>query len=134
MTMIFIDANIFIAYHNERDVHHRRALEISTEIESGKFGDYLTSDYVFNEVIGVTLRKQGKAKALLLGEQILKNFFILNLNQIALKETWKAFKESDLNLNLVDCSNLTALKLVDCSTIATFDEEFKKFPDIQVIS
>ena len=132
--MIFIDANIFLAGDNLNDVNHTRALKILKEIESGKFGDYFTSDYVFNEIIGVTFRKKGKNRAVLLGEQILKSILMINIDDHLLKETWKIFSNTKLNLNLVDCTHLAAMKIINVELIATFDKEFMNMLEIQVIS
>ena len=62
--MIFIDASIFLAYDNIDDMHHEKAIKFLEDIESWKYGQYFTSDYIINEVIGVTLRKLGKKHAL----------------------------------------------------------------------
>ena len=132
--MIFIDANIFLAYDNLNDVNHTRASKILKEIESGKFGDFFTSDYIFNEVVGVTFRKKGKDRAVLLGEQILKSFLIINIDDHLLKEAWKIFSKTKLNLNLVDCTHIAAMKIINVELIATLDKEFMNMPEIQVIS
>ena len=131
--MIFIDANIFLAYDNFDDIHHIAAVNLWKKIETGKFEQYFTSDYIFNEVIGVTLRKFGKERAILLGEAILKSVFIINVDKHMLTETWKIFTKTKLSLNLVDCTNLVIAKLADAKFIATFDKEFKKIDWIKVL-
>ena len=132
--LIFIDANIFLAYDNINDANHKRALKIWEEVEIGKYGDYFTSDYVFNEVIGVTFRKKGKERAVLLGEQVLKSVLMINIDDHLLKEAWKIFSTTKLNLNLVDCTNLAAMKIAGAEFIATLDKEFAQVKGIEVIS
>lgn len=132
--MIFIDANIFLAYDNLNDANHKRALKIWGEIESGKFGDYFTSDYVFNEIVGVTFRKKGKERAVLLGEQVLKSILMINIGDHLLKKAWKIFFATKLNLNLVDCTNLAAMKIAGAELIATLDKDFIKADGVKVIS
>lgn len=132
--MIFIDANIFLAYDNLSDVNHKRSLKIWKEVEEGKFGDYFTSDYVFNEIVGVTFRKGGKERAVLLGEQVLRSVLIITIDDHLLKEAWKLFSATRLNLNLVDCTNLVAMKIADTEFIATLDKEFIQVKGIEVIS
>ncbi len=132
--MIFIDANIFLAYDNFSDVNHKRALKIWEEAEAGRYGDYFTSDYVFNEVVGVTFRKKGKERAVLLWEQVLKSVLMINIDEHLLKEAWKIFSATKLNLNLVDCTNLAAMKIADAEFIATLDKEFTQIKSIEVIS
>ena len=132
--MIFIDANIFLAYDNINDANHKRALKIWEEVEIGKYGDYFTSDYVFNEVIGVTFRKKGKERAVLLGEQVLKSVLMINIDDHLLKEAWKIFSTTKLNLNLVDCTNLAAMKIAGAEFIATLDKEFIQVKGVEVVS
>ena len=132
--MIFIDANIFLAYDNINDANHKRALKIWEEVETGKYGDYFTSDYVFNEVIGVTFRKKGKERAVLLGEQVLKSVLMINIDDHLLKEAWKIFSTTKLNLNLVDCTNLAAMKIAGAEFIATLDKEFIQVKGVEVVS
>ena len=132
--MIFIDANIFLAYDNLSDANHKRALKVFEELESGKLGDYFTSDYVFNEIVGVTFRKKGKERAVLLGEQVLKSVLMINIDDHLLKEAWKIFSATKLNLNLVDCTNLVAMKIADAEFIATLDKEFIQVKGVVVIS
>ena len=132
--MIFIDANIFLAFDNLNDVNHKRALKILEEAESGKYGDYITSDYIFNEIVGVTFRKKGRERAVLLGEQVLKSVLMITIDDPLLKKAWKIFSTSKLNLNLVDCTNLAVMTIVGTEFIATLDKEFAKVKSIEVIS
>ncbi len=131
--MIFIDANIFIAYDNEKDVHHHQAKSLFEQIENGKYDHYFTTDYVFNEVVGVTLRKHGKERAIILGNQILESIFIINIDDHLLKQAWNLFNRSDLKLSLVDCTNLIVCKTANTQFIATFDKEFDKIEGLKRI-
>ena len=132
--MIFIDANIFLAYDNINDANHKKALTIWGEVESGKYGDYFTSDYVFNEIVGVTFRKKGKEIAVLIGEQVLKSVLMINIDDHLLREAWKIFSTTKLSLNLVDCTNLAAMKIAGAEFIATLDKEFIQVKGVEVVS
>ena len=131
--MIFIDANIFIASYNSNDIHHSKALKLLRKIEAREYDHYFTSDYVFNEVVGVTLRKLGKEKALAIGQQILKSIYMINIDDHMLTESWDFFYEMKLGLNLVDCSNIIAMRIAGTTRIATLDREFKKVTELKVI-
>ena len=130
--MIFIDANIFLAYDNEQDIYHQKAKIIWREIDAGNFGQPMTSDYVFNEVVGVTLRKRGKEKAITLGQSILKSIFMINIDNHLLDEAWKFFSATELSLSLVDCTNIVIARTVSAEYIATFDKEFQKLKTIKI--
>ena len=131
--MIFIDANVFLAYFNEDDVHHTRAVHLFDQIRVDSDGPAFTSDYIFNEVVGVSLRKFGKDKAVLSGDWILRNVPIMNADDFALSSAWKAFSDSDLSLSLVDWSNIAVMQLAETDQIATFDKAFDSLPDVHVI-
>ncbi len=131
--MLLIDANIILAYSNLDDVHHQRATKLWSEIETGKYGKYFTTEYIFNEVVGVTFRKFGKEKAIELGEELSKSVFLLNPDPTQRDQAWKLFKEQNNGLNFVDCTNLAAMYFVDSTEIATFDKEFQKIKGIIVV-
>lgn|SRR3989338_1623426 len=132
--MIFVDANIFLSCFIENDVFHQRAKQLMTLIETQVYGQYFTSDYVFNEVVGVVMRKYGKEKALMIGNKIFSSTMILSINELLLKEAWKLFNENKTALNLVDCTNVIAVKFLCAEYIATFDKEFEKVKKIKVIT
>ncbi len=133
MRMIFLDANVLLAYDNESDVHHLKAVQLFQEIAAGVFGEPLTSDYVFNEIVGITFRKRGKTPAATMGERILNSIFILNIDDHLFKEAWQIFTKTNLTFNFVDCTNLVATRLAQAEYIATFDKEFKYVPGITII-
>ena len=131
--MRFIDANVFIGLQNQDDVFHAKARELMAAIETGRYGEAFTSDYVFNEVVGVTNRKQGKYASLKIGDLIRNSTFLLNINGHQLDEAWKIFTKTKLPLSLVDCTNLVALKLANTTFIATFDKQFEKIKGVEVV-
>ncbi len=132
--MIFIDANVFLAYDNKDDVHHNLAHQLFQEIEQGKYGHYFTSDYVFNEVVGVTFRKLGKERASIVGKMIIDAISLVNIDDHLLKQAWNFFLENDSKLNLVDCTNIIICKITKAENIATFDKEFSKVKELKVVN
>src|SRR3989344_3980566 len=79
--VVLVDANIFLAYENIRDTHHTRALELFQKIQIGIYGTWFITDYIFNEVVGVTFRKFGKERAIAVGESMLKSMILLNIEK-----------------------------------------------------
>ena len=131
--MIFIDANIFLAYFNEDDVHHARAIHVFDQVKGGSYGRAFTSDYVFNEVVGVALRKFGKKNAVRSGEWIIGNIPIINIDEPVFSSAWRAFTGSGQTLSLVDWTNLIVMKLANVEHIATFDKAFGAIEHLRVI-
>jgi len=131
--MIFIDASFFLAYYNIDDLHHQNAKKGWAEIEVGKYGPTITSDYILNEVVGVTLRKLNKKHAIIIGEQIIRSIIIINIDEPILTEAWRLFLQTGFNFNLVDCTTIAIMKRTNMKHIATFDKAFKNIRDIIVI-
>ena len=131
--MIFIDANIFLAYVYDNDVHHAAALRIWDEIVSGKYGRAITSDYVFSEVVGVALRKRGKSEAMELGSHILKSMFVSYVDESIFAPAWAEFSSSTISLSFVDWTHVIFMKSSQIEHIATFDKAFKEVKGISVV-
>lgn len=129
--VIFIDTNVFVAYYNERDVHHKKALELVKKSVDGYFGELFTSDYVFDEAVTVTLVKTSVEKALELGEHILNSeITMLKVGEDAFSMAWKEFKKADMSFT--DCTIVSLMRLNGIDRLMTFDEGFKKVQGIAI--
>jgi len=51
-----------IAYFNEADVNHAKALRMAKDIDDGKYGPTVITGYIFDEVITVMLYRTRKLK------------------------------------------------------------------------
>lgn len=132
--MIFIDSSAFVAYYNKRDEHHGEAAEVFEEISSRKFGEAVSSDYILDESVTVTLVRTGeKERAVELGDHIMKSTNLLKVHSHTFKEAWKIFKENNLGLSFTDCTNLALMGISDIEKIATFDRAFEDVEGIKVI-
>lgn len=123
---IFLDASYLIALYNETDIHHKRAVEIAEEIEKNEYGSTLTSDDVFDEVLSVTLRKFGKEKAKLFGENIINSVFIVYGDKTIFNKAFKIFNNSKDNFSFTDCTTQTIIDIAKIQHITTFDKLFEK--------
>mgnify|MGYP001565472691 FL=1 len=133
--MIFIDTNIFISYYNEDDENHKIAFKILEDIEKNKYGSAFISDYIFDEIMTVSLmRIKNKEKTIEFGSAILKsNIKILKVNQGIFKKTWQLFQNINSKMSFTDFTSLVFLKKFNIKYIATFDKDFKKIRGIHVI-
>ena len=130
---VLLDTSFIIAFDNERDVHHKNAAIMWIKIDKMNYGQYFISDHIFDEIIGVSLRKIGKEKTLDLCNRIIKSIPIINIDNHLFKESWNLFKETNLNLSFTDCTNVALIGLFKSNKIATFDEDFNKIKGIEVI-
>ena len=134
--MIFIDSNVLIAYFNERDKNHNLAIKIISNIDKGKYDKPVISDYIFSEIVTVTLLKKKEKKiAIEAGKEILKSKIkIIKVNKEIFNKAWQLFQEYDLKMSFTDFTNLAILELLSINQIATFDRDFKKIKNIGLIN
>ena len=134
--MIFVDSNVFISYYNEDDINHNLAIKILKDIEEFKYGNAIISDYVFDEIITVCLlRIKEKEKVIKLGLAILKSKIkIFKVNKDIFKKAWQLFQEYNLKMSFTDFTNLAFLDLLGIDNIATFDKDFKKVKNVNVVN
>ena len=130
---IFIDASVFCAYANLRDVNHTKAKSLLKAIAMNTYGRPVTTDYIFDETVTVAYRKAGKQTALGLGQHILDSEIIMaEVDSIIFQAAWQFFKEKN-NLSFTDCTILAFMQLFGIGKLATFDKEFKTIAALQVI-
>jgi len=130
---IFLDASYLLALYNEDDLFHKQALAVRGKIESDEYGQMLTSDDVFDEVLSVALRKFGKEKAQIFGKQILNSIFIVHGGKHIFNAACEIFNNSKYNFSFTDCTSQAIMKMAQIDYIATFDKEFDNI-NVKVIS
>ena len=63
--MILLDSSLIVAYSNEADENHEKALKIVKDLERGKYGTPAITDYIFDEIVTVMLVKTKNLKKVL---------------------------------------------------------------------
>ena len=129
---IFLDASYLLALYNESDTHHKRAVILAEKIDANEYGQTLTSDDVFDEVISVALRKLGKEKARTFGKQIFNSILIVHGNKHLFDSAFRIFNASEYNFSFTDCMSQVIINLAQIQYIATFDKMFEKL-DVEVV-
>jgi uncharacterized protein len=130
---VFIDAGVYIAFRNTKDLRHKRAAEIIASIARGEYVAY-TSEYIFDEAVTFTLSRTGNHPlaeslgAMILGEKRRSLAKILNIDSTVFRDAWTLFKRyNDSNLSFTDCVSLTLMNEHDIDMIASFDAGFDAF-------
>ena len=130
---IFIDTNILVSYFNKRDENHKKAEKLLEDIfEKKKYGDPITSDYVFDESVNIcTLRTKSKELSIKLGDMIFNSIPMLNVTIPIFQMSWELFKK--VKMSFTDCTNIILVLTYGIKNIATFDKEFKRINNINVV-
>jgi len=114
-------------------MHHEKSKKIIKEIVSKNYGKPIITDYIFDEVVSVILRKKGKNLSIELGKYLLASEFLLvRINEMIFNNAWKLFQEKN-SFNFTDCTTLEFMNFFEIDKIATFDKEFMNLKRISVI-
>ncbi len=117
---MIIDSSVLVAFYNEKDVHHEKAVEIIKTLD--KETSFI-SDYIINETISVALRKIGLKKAKGIAEFLMnkRNLIVTYTMQEDFKEIIEIFKNQNDNLSFVDCHLMWMTKTLGLE-VASFDK------------
>ena len=129
---VLIDTGVFVAFHNIRDENHEAALRLISAIACGEMGPALTTDYVFDESVTVTLIRTRRPELaislgkLILGETTPPFIEIARVNVEQFKRAWSLFgKYSGKGLSFTDCTSLAVMDSRSIDKIASFDSGFE---------
>lgn len=139
----FLDTSFVVALLDNRDVHHRRALELHASIKRLN-GELFLSDVVLNETLCVIARKyQGEAQHELLKKKLeffsqhIRTMPILCLYELVNK-SFGSIKNMILQtsgtLGFHDCLIVLFLQQIPLVHLVTFDEDFKKISGLSILS
>ncbi len=133
--MIFLDSSFIVAYYNEDDSLHEKALSIAKEIAENKYGTSVITDYVFSETVTVIMLKAKMLEpAAEAGERILNSTFMINTDHQLVLDSFETFKKQGKpKLSFIDCSIIAVCNANGIANIATFDKALKEASGLNVI-
>lgn len=132
---VFLDSSVLVAYYNERDEHHRRAVELLKRVFDNEYGHAYMSDYILNESVTVAwIRTKNKEVAVKLGERLLySELRMLNVTDDIVEHAWELYKKFD-NPSFTDTTIIALMRENEIENIATFDKWFKGVKGVNVLS
>ncbi len=134
--MIILDTSFIVAFYNTRDQNHQVAVNVMDDIIKGKYGKLYITDYIFDESMTVIfIRLKSLSETVKIGEVIRKSSEMLEIEKSDFENTWNLFKKQiHTAFSFTDCSTLEIMKRSAIRNIATFDEDFTKVKEINVIN
>lgn len=124
---VLLDSSFLVAFHNERDAHHARALLGMEDLLAGRWGQAYLLEYVFLEVATVLLLRRGLATARSVVDLLERaaELEILPCSELfaATLDTFRG--QRDTSLSFTDAALVAAARQLGISRIATFDEGFR---------
>lgn len=133
--MIFLDSSAIISYKNADDINHKKALDIFQKLNSGEYGIGVISEFVFLEVTTVLALRKSMEAAKEVGNVLLeaREIEIMKASEV-FERSWDIFtNQKDTAMSFVDASNLACMEKKKIRKIATFDKDFLKIRQVEVV-
>jgi len=125
---VFIDTNIFAAAKLKNDIDHERGKGLLEEALLGNYGQVLTSDYIFDEIITLlNIRSKKHQLVFEFGNSILTSasIDIIKVNDEIFEAAWDKFgRFKDKLLSFTDCTTLVIIEKLKIEKIMSFDKHF----------
>lgn len=125
--LVFADSSGLIGYLVARDPYHGAAVEsVKRILREG--GGFLTSNYVFDEIVTRIRRRAGYAEARRVGQAILDSRVITRVyvDEALESEGWRLFaKYADKELSFTDATSMAVMMNRSLREVLTFDRDFE---------
>lgn len=129
---LFLDTGVIVAFLNERDALHGTALDVLEKAVRGEWGRVVTSDFVFDESVTLTLaRTRSPEAAIRVGELILgtgpegRFVDLAYVSPRAFLRAWVLFSRfASRGLSFTDCTSVELVRALEIDAIASFDSDF----------
>ena len=134
---VFVDTGVFYAHHDRSaSIHEVGARTLIHVLTSAQFGRVLTSDYVFDEAVTLTLRRTGRVDdAIKLGNRIRGEGFpevidLLHESPSNFEHAFEVFQQyDDQQLSFTDAMTISLVENHDIDTVLSFDDDFDGIVD-----
>lgn len=121
--IILTDASALISLFSKQDINHEKATKI---IKNLKIAELLISNYIFAEVTTMLSQKEGKEKAVKVGEYLKNKYNWIRLDIETENLAWEIFKKQiSKNVSFVDCTTFALYQKGVFDKAFTFDSDFK---------
>ncbi len=133
--MIVLDSSFLIAFHNESDFNHSKAVGVMDRVVAGEWGPALLLEYVFLEVVTVLRMRLdltsavGVAEALLRAREI--EFVPCSHLFVEAFETFRTERGSALSF--ADAAIAAVARRHPPGLVATFDNDFSVLDGLTVV-
>jgi len=127
MTSFFVDTSYLIALENSVDQYHRTASRHWSALAKSSSHSFVTSSYVFVEVVTLLNNRRLHSKAVELGKNLLTSrlFNLVHVDEELFDEAWALFqKHKDKKYSLTDCVSFQLMKRLAITEALTFDKHF----------
>ncbi len=126
---VLVDTGVLVGFRNPRDERHAQAVKLVQAIQDGEHGDAFTSDYIFDEAIGLAMARSGRADVVrAVGELVLPEkeserwLGLLHVSPEEFLRAWASVKRHEnARLSFTDWTIVEMARSRGISIVASFD-------------
>lgn len=126
-----MDTGVIVAAWSSKDAHHREGVELLRDLQSGKLGRPILTDYILAETLNYFVAKardQNLAENMareLLGEDETPWLQFVRVDDFVWKHARERFRVfSRAGLSFTDCTSISVIELAEFDGIVSFDSGF----------
>ncbi len=126
MKSVFLDTSYILALEIASDQNHPSALDYWQSIKAD-LPIFVTTSYVFNEVVTFFNSRAHHDKALQVGHSLLASSHtkLIHVDEALFFAGWEVFQlNQDKNYSLTDCISFVVMRLQKITAALTFDSHF----------
>ena len=126
MNAVFLDTGYLLALELSKDQNHRAASEHWRSVKK-RLPPLVTTSYVFDEVVTYFNSRGYHAKAVEVGNRLLKSPSVqfVQIDEGVFMEGWQYFQQHrDKDYSLTDCISFVVMKKFRIETAFAFDQHF----------
>ncbi|UCE12372.1 MAG: type II toxin-antitoxin system VapC family toxin [Candidatus Heimdallarchaeota archaeon] len=127
--MIFIDTGAFFASKVKNDVNNPSAVKIEKEIQQGKYGKMITTNYILDELYTLLRGRVSHEETIQIGETIRRsrNIRIIWILEALEEKSWDFFKEhQDKTYSFTDCTCFVVMRSLGINIAFSYDSHFEQ--------
>ena len=127
--MIFVDTGAFFASKVSNDINHSSALIIEGQIQEGRYGKMVTTNYILDELFTLLRGRVTHAELIQTGESIRHspNIRIIWIQEALEEKSWEFFKtHQDKTFSFTDCTSFVVMQTLNINTAFTYDFHFEQ--------
>ncbi len=125
MKRLFVDTSAWFAFANRKDSHHEQVKKVLRTYD----GRLLTTNYVFDETISLSLYRLGHHVAQSVGEVLLNPDYV-DLVRVTIDDermAWNLFRgRPDQEYSFTDCTSFALMSRLGLDTALALDADFAK--------
>jgi len=125
MKRLFVDTSAWFAFANRKDPHHEKVREVLRTYD----GRLLTTNYVFDEILSLSLYRLGYHVARSVGSVLLDpdQVDLVRVTVDDERTAWDLFCERpDQQYSFTDCTSFALMRRLNLDTALALDTDFTK--------